>query len=156
MHTETSTLLFTLFNLIYTVDCHIRSGTAEISEFDKPLDTMIIDDVIWLSILILTVITFTWLCCFWETTPIVPTATHCNRCCRDGLSRVPTATHCNRCCRDGLIHVRIEQSDCIDNKKDNASADLIDPYDPMPSAPSARDIESISARDIGRIPFHNT
>ena len=138
MHTETSTLFFTLFNLIYTVDCHIRSGTAEISEFDKPLDTMIIDDVIWLSILILTVITFTWLCCFWETTPIVP-----------------TATHCNRCCRDGLIHVRIEQSDCIDNKKDNASADLIDPYDPMPSAPSSRDIESISARDIGRIPFHN-
>jgi hypothetical protein len=144
MHTETSTLLFTLFNLIYTVDCHIRSGTAEISEFDKPLDTVIIDDVIWLSMLILFVITFTWLCCFWETTPIVPTATYCNRCCRDG----PTATHCPRCCRDGLIHVRIEQRDCVDNKKDKASADLIDDH-----MPSAREIESISARDIGRIPF---
>lgn len=135
MHTETSTLLFTLFNLIYTVDCHIRSGTVEISEFDKPLDTMIIDDVIWLSIIILIVITFTWLCCFWDTTPTVP-----------------TTVHCARCCRNGLIHVRIVQSDCLDQKKDKASADFTD-YS-MPSAPSAEDIERISARDIGRIPFH--
>ena len=84
---------------------------------DKPLDTVVIDDVLWVSIISLTVIAIAWLCCFWETTYAPP----------------PNGIHCDPCCNDGVIRVRIERNDYAGCKKDRQSAVLHSQTEPMPS-----------------------
>jgi hypothetical protein len=119
-HTEILVPIAVFISLVCSVKCDIHHGNADIIEFDKPLDTIIIDDVIWLSILILIVCAFAWLCCFGVAAPTTP----------------PTTTHCHKCCCDRRIHVRIERSDCVEDKKDEASANLNDyGLDHYPSAP---------------------
>jgi hypothetical protein len=59
---------------------------------DDEHSPIVIDDVLWLTIIILIAGACAWLCCFWDAAPPAP------------------------CCRHPVIHVRIERADAMQKR----------------------------------------